>query len=104
MARGSAVRLEPVGQRGHDPSGHLHQGPHRQRQPQSPTPDRVVRVPGLVVAHRRDHGAAAQVADHLRSFWTPRMRDELVKSYGEGSSSLDPVSKAAVEILRALKT
>lgn len=69
--------------------------------------DKLIRMANQIATFFKgqgEEGAAAQVADHLRSFWTPRMRDELVKSYGEGSSSLDPVSKAAVEILRALKT
>jgi len=49
-------------------------------------------------AHHPPEQAAAEVANHLRMFWPPLMRHELID--GIGSGELDPLVVAAAEKLR----
>jgi len=43
---------------------------------------------------------AKSVADHLKNFWDPRMRREIVAHYREkGGAGLDPVARSAVALL-----
>ena len=44
-------------------------------------------------------GAAAGIEDHLRKFWDPRMRREIVAHLKAGGAGLDPDVRAAVERL-----
>ena len=41
------------------------------------------------------------IADHLRKFWDPRMRDEIVAHLAAGGEGLDPEVRAAVATLKA---
>jgi formate dehydrogenase subunit delta len=44
--------------------------------------------------------AAKNVANHLRRFWDPRMRREIIAHYREhGGAGLDPVARSAVALL-----
>ena len=44
--------------------------------------------------------AAQSVANHLRRFWDPRMRREIIAHYKEkGGAGLDPVARSAVALL-----
>ena len=43
--------------------------------------------------------AAKNVAGHLRRFWDPRMRREIVAHYKEGGAGLDELARSAVAIL-----
>ena len=44
--------------------------------------------------------AAKSVANHLKRYWDPRMRREIVAHYREaGGAGLDPVSRSAVALL-----
>lgn len=43
--------------------------------------------------------AVASIADHLRNFWDPRMRREIVAHLAEGGEGLDPEVRAAVATL-----
>ena len=43
--------------------------------------------------------AARGVANHLRRFWDPRMRRQIVAHYRSGGSGLKDVSRAAVAML-----
>jgi formate dehydrogenase subunit delta len=45
--------------------------------------------------------AVAGVADHIRSFWTPKMRRDIAAHLTEGGFGLDPLARAAVEKLTA---
>ncbi len=48
-------------------------------------------------ASEPDREAAVEaVADHLRKFWTPRMREQLVKYVKEDGVGLDELSSRAV--------
>jgi formate dehydrogenase subunit delta len=43
--------------------------------------------------------AAADIADHLRRFWDPRMRKEIVQYLVSGGQGLDPPVAEAVRML-----
>ena len=45
--------------------------------------------------------AAAAIADHLRKFWDPRMRAEIVTHLAAGGEGLDPAVREAVASLRS---
>jgi formate dehydrogenase subunit delta len=49
--------------------------------------------------HAQGAGAAAGIEDHLRKFWDPRMRREIVAHLKAGGEGLDPDVRAAVERL-----
>jgi formate dehydrogenase subunit delta len=52
-------------------------------------------------AHRPDAEASISVAAHMRTFWDPRMRSQLIDLVDAGGSDLDPVVLAAAASLRA---
>lgn len=43
---------------------------------------------------------AAAVANHIRMFWDPRMRAQLLAHVAAGGAELDPLAVAAAELLR----
>jgi formate dehydrogenase subunit delta len=45
--------------------------------------------------------AAAQIADHIRTFWDPRMRAELDRRAETDADDLDPLVLAAARLLAA---
>ena len=54
-------------------------------------------------ATQRGQSGALEVADHLRKFWEPRMRHDLiaqVEAVGGEATGLSPLALAAVEELR----
>ncbi len=55
---------------------------------------------GKFFAHRPEDAAAADIADHLRKFWDPRMRRQIVALLDEPDNGLSPAVKKAVETLR----
>ncbi|WP_198950836.1 formate dehydrogenase subunit delta [Kineosporia sp. A_224] len=44
--------------------------------------------------------AVAGVVQHIRSFWEPRMRDQLLAAVDAGDDGLDPLAVEAAEALR----
>jgi formate dehydrogenase subunit delta len=49
---------------------------------------------------RRDPALAAQViADHIQSFWDPRMRSRLIADAGVSGIGMDPLVVAAAALL-----
>jgi formate dehydrogenase subunit delta len=44
--------------------------------------------------------AVARIATHIRSFWDPRMRRQLLAHLDAGGADLDPLAAAAAEQLR----
>jgi len=47
-----------------------------------------------------DPGAAPRsVADHLRRYWDPRMRKQIMAYYAEGGAGLSDIARAAVGML-----
>jgi formate dehydrogenase subunit delta len=43
--------------------------------------------------------AAKSVASHLKRYWDPRMRRQIVAHYREGGAGLDPLARSAVALL-----
>ncbi len=53
--------------------------------------------------HRPSAEAAEEVADHIRLFWEPRMRADLLAQIADGvdeDDGIDPIVTAAAELLR----
>jgi len=67
------------------------------------SPDRLAYMAnqiGRFFAHRSEDAAAADIADHLRKFWEPRMRNQIIAMLNEDASQLSPAVRKAVESLR----
>ena len=47
--------------------------------------------------------APASIADHLKKFWDPGMRADIVAHLDKGGAGFDPLVRSAVELLRAKK-
>jgi formate dehydrogenase subunit delta len=43
--------------------------------------------------------AAENVANHLRRYWDPRMRKQIIEHAGNGGEGLSQVAKAGVELI-----
>lgn len=43
-----------------------------------------------------DKDAVAGIADHIKSFWDPRMRAEIRKTLESGGQGLDPLVREAI--------
>jgi formate dehydrogenase subunit delta len=52
------------------------------------------------VAHHSYDEAVQLVATHLRSFWAPPMRADILAYLDGGGTGLDPIARDAVELLR----
>ncbi|MFG1929050.1 formate dehydrogenase subunit delta [Mycobacterium sp. NPDC048908] len=48
----------------------------------------------------RAEQAATAVADHIRRFWDPRMKQRLLMLAASDTTDLDPISVAAAALLR----
>ena len=49
--------------------------------------------------------AAKSVANHIKRYWDPRMRREIVSHYREaGGAGLDPVPRSAIALLSTSST
>ena len=64
---------------------------------------RMVNQIAVNVAHHPPEQAAAEIAAHLKLFWAPAMRAELVTYLDGGGLDLAPLAAAATEQLRAAK-
>ena len=65
---------------------------------------RLVAMANQIGAFFRVQGEAATVdgvEDHLRKYWDPRMRGQLIAYLNEGGEGLAPATRAAVERLAA---
>ena len=51
-------------------------------------------------AHHQPEQAASEVAAHLKSFWAPSMRAELIAYVDADGAGVDPVVVAALSRLR----
>lgn len=47
--------------------------------------------------------AVAGTADHIRKFWDPRMRANIIDHVAKGGEGLDPVTRKAVDELRKME-
>ena len=65
-------------------------------------PERLVTMVNEIAAffHGTGEGQAAEsVASHLRRFWDPRMRRQIVSHLNAGGEGLTPIARAGVELL-----
>jgi formate dehydrogenase subunit delta len=53
---------------------------------------------GRFFAHQKEEQAVASINDHLRKFWDPRMRKQIVDELD--TAALDPRVRRAVERLK----
>ena len=44
--------------------------------------------------------ASAKVAEHIKKFWDPRMREAIIEHVDAGGEGLDPAARQAVEAIR----
>jgi formate dehydrogenase subunit delta len=58
---------------------------------------------GKFFASQGAEQAAAGTADHIRKFWDPRMRSEIVAHLKAGGAGLDPIVRTALECLPEAK-
>lgn len=67
-----------------------------------PVPPQVRLANSIAVQfhHRPTDEAASAIANHIRMFWDPRMRTELVSRADTDPADLDPLVIAAVRILK----
>jgi formate dehydrogenase subunit delta len=56
---------------------------------------------GAFFAAQDEAAAPAAIADHLRKFWDPGMRADILAHLGKGGAGLDPLVRRAVEMLLA---
>lgn len=56
---------------------------------------------GLFFKSQGEAAAPAAIADHLKKFWDPGMRADIVAHLDRGGAGLDLVTRKAVELLRA---
>jgi formate dehydrogenase subunit delta len=65
--------------------------------------DKLIRMANQIAvafaAQPRDE-AITGVADHIKAFWTPKMRRDIGVHLAEGGGRLEPLAKAALERLQ----
>jgi formate dehydrogenase subunit delta len=66
------------------------------------SPDRLVSMANQIGRFFETQGAnsAAGTADHIKSFWDPRMRAAILAHVAAGGSGLDASVRQAIELLR----
>jgi formate dehydrogenase subunit delta len=70
------------------------------------SPDKLIYMANQIARFFESQGpdkAVAGTAEHLRKFWDPRMRVQIVAHLKAGGSGLDPVARAAIEHLPEMK-
>jgi len=45
--------------------------------------------------------APAAIADHLKRFWDPGMRADIIAHLDKGGADLEPLVRSAIDLLRA---
>lgn len=68
------------------------------------SPDKLVYVAnqiGKFFATQDKAEAPAAIEDHLRKFWDPRMRSQIVAYLEKGGEGFDPLVRTAIESLAA---
>jgi len=59
---------------------------------------------GKFFAPQQHDKAVAGISGHLTRFWTPAMREKIVRHLDQGGEGLDPLAKEAVQSLKAKQT
>ena len=71
------------------------------------SPDKLIYMANQIARFFESQGsekAVAGTAEHIRKFWDPRMRRQIVGHVQAGGSGLDPVARAAIEHLPEIKS
>lgn len=58
---------------------------------------------GLFFKSQGEAAAPAAIADHLKKFWDPGMRANIVAHLDKGGAGLDPLVRSGIELLRGKK-
>jgi formate dehydrogenase subunit delta len=69
-------------------------------------PEKLTMMANQIGAFFKAQGEAeapAAIADHLKKFWDPGMRADMIKHLAAGGAGLDPLVRKAVELLGASK-
>ena len=69
------------------------------------SPERLVYMVNQIArffARQPEDMAAVAIADHLRKFWEPRMRRQIVAMLDDPEHGLVPAAQKAVESLRSI--
>ena len=67
-------------------------------------PEKLVMMANQIGAFFKAQGEAqapAAIADHLKKFWEPRMRADIVAHLNAGGAGLEPLVRKGVELLSA---
>ncbi len=67
-------------------------------------PEKLAMMANQIGAFFKGQGEAqapAAIADHLKKFWDPGMRADIVAHLAAGGDGLDPLVRQAVELLKA---
>lgn len=67
------------------------------------SPDKLVYMANQIGTffHAQTRGNAVEgIAEHIRKFWEPRMRDQIYAHLDHGGAGLKPEVRAAIEKLR----
>ena len=70
-------------------------------------PQKLVMMANQIGAFFKAQGEAeapAQIADHLKRFWDPGMRADIVAHLDKGGAGLEPIVRKGVELLRTAKS
>ena len=68
------------------------------------SPDRLIYMANQIGSFFRSQGegkAVPGIAEHLKKFWEPRMRNAIIAHVETGGEGLAPEVRAAVEALKA---
>ena len=71
------------------------------------SPDKLVMMAnqiGKFFASQGSAAAAPGIAEHIRKFWEPRMRNAILAHLDAGGAGIDPLVKTALESLRKAGT
>ena len=71
------------------------------------TSDKLIYMANQIARFFESQGpdkAVAGTAEHIRKFWDPRMRKQIVAHVNAGGSGLDPVARMAIEQLPEMKS
>jgi formate dehydrogenase subunit delta len=74
--------------------------------PDKSTSDKLVYMANQIARFFESQGrdkAVAGTADHIKKFWDPRMRAQIVAHIKAGGAGLDPVARTAIEQLPEVK-
>jgi formate dehydrogenase subunit delta len=74
--------------------------------PNTSSPDKLIYMANQIARFFESQGqekAVAGTADHLKKFWDPRMRSQIVAHVKAEGSGLDPVAREAIEQLPEMR-